>query len=258
MKNLYIFIILFSFTLSAQQKEYYKFADTSKKYTVKYFKDYFSPYEKGVIFFYPNDDSLKKIDFESQIVSITKDPRFKNAKIVGVPYKTGVKDEDNVYFEKHIVTNTECLVYSKDSLSVNKALKNESNFNKKIKDIPSEFYLIDISKESICVKEKRIEFCKAYILEFLDPTLTQKEIIQDLTRRMLILESQTNHFNQELVAKNELIKAQTKRIDLLENDLKTFKTLVELKTVKKVVNKSEDKTIIKPVKNIENENKTNK
>ena len=138
MKNLYIFIMLFSFTLSAQQKEYYKFADTSKKYTVKYFKDYFAPYEKGIIFFYPNDDSLKKIDFESQIVSITKDPRFKNAKIVGVPYKTGVKDEDNVYFEKHIVTNTECLVYSKDSLSVNKALKNESNFNKKTKDIPSD------------------------------------------------------------------------------------------------------------------------
>ena len=122
MKNLYIFVILISFTLSAQQKEYYKFADTSKKFTAKYFKDYFSPNEKGVVFFYPNDDSLKKVDFENQIVSITKDPRFKNAKIVGVPYKTGVKDEDNVYFEKHIVTNTECFVYSKDSLSVNKAL----------------------------------------------------------------------------------------------------------------------------------------
>jgi len=245
MKNLYIFLILFSFTLSAQQKEYYKFADTSKKYTVKYFKDYFAPYEKGVIFFYPNDDSLKKIDFESQIISITKDPRFKNAKIVGVPYKTGVKDEDNGYFEKHIVTNTECLVYSKDSVSVNKALKYESNFNKKTKDIPAEFYLIDISKESICVKEKRIEFCKAYILEFLDPTLTQKEIIQDLTRRMLIIESETN----------KLIEAQAKRIESLENDLETFKTLVELKPVRKNDVKVDDKTTFKPVEILENENK---
>ena len=245
MKNLYIFLILFSFTLSAQQKEYYKFADTSKKYTVKYFKDYFAPYEKGVIFFYPNDDSLKKIDFESQIISITKDPRFKNAKIIGISYKTGVKDADNVYFEKYIVTNTECLVYSKDSLSVDRALKNESNFNKKTKDIPSEFYLIDISKESICVKEKRIEFCKAYILEFLDPTLTQKEMIQDLTRRMLIIESETN----------KLIEAQAKRIESLENDLETFKTLVELKPVRKNDVKGDDKTTFKPVEILENENK---
>lgn len=258
MKNLYIFLTLISFSLSAQQKEFYKFADTSKKYTVKYFKDYFAPYEKGIIFFYPNDDSLKKIDFETQIVSITKDPRFKNAKILGVPYKTGVKDEDNVYFEKHIVTNTECLVYSKDSLSVNKALKNESNFNKKTKDIPSEFYLIDISKESICVKEKRIEFCKAYILEFLDPTLTQNDIIKDLTKRMVILESQTNHFHQELDAKNKLIEAQTKRIETLENDLKTFKTMVELKPVKKGETKIDEKSTTKQVDKTENENKDKK
>ncbi len=223
MKKIYLLFILLNFTVFAQQTENYKFSDTLKNFTSNYFIEFFKPYEKGIIFFYPNDDSLKKIDFDIQVKIIAKDTRFKNAKIIGVPYKTGIKDDDNVYFEKHVVTNTEFFVYSKDSLSVNKALKNETNFTKKTKQMPIDFYLIDISKESICVKEKRIEFCKSFILEFLDPTLTQNEKIDDLSKRLLILEELTNKIINENLEKDELIDRQTERIEDLEIDLQNIK-----------------------------------
>ena len=64
---------------------------------------------------------------------------------------------------------------------------------------------------------------------------------------MLHLESEVIILHKELDAKNELIKAQSKRIELLENDLTTFKTLVELKPVKKGETKIDDKSTTKQV-----------
>ncbi len=225
-------LIFTIFSLTSFSQENYKFIDSAKKYFGKDFIKYFKPAKQGVVFFYPNEDISKKVAFEDQIKEIAKEERFKNFKIIGISYKPGVKDADNVYFENHLITNTECFIYSTDSLIIDRALNNDGNFSKINKKSPADFYQIDINKDGICVKEKRIQFCRTFILDVTSPILSEKEKVLELQLKLKEVLTTINLLNDRLTQVEQDQKLQNEKITNLETEIKQLKLTVEYKKVK--------------------------
>lgn len=184
----------------------------------------FSPHHKGILFFYPEVDSVKRKHFDDQLIEIASNERFKGAIVAGYPFIETKNDQGNVHFDNYIVSNVQCIVYCENQVDLNKALTSSGVFLKNTKDMPPNFYLIEINKEALCVKEDRIAFYEKLILDFLDPQYTQGERLIQLQnsqeKMILLIEQQTlmiKKMQEELILLKKEMNGSAEEINISNN-----------------------------------------
>ncbi len=189
------------------------------------FEKMFSKSGKGVLFFYTQADSIdpKRLDYDNQVRTIANDSRFKNGFVRGIPCVRTLNESDNVQFESFIVTDIQCVIYCKDSALMQKTLRDNDVFYVVKEKMPKDYYLIDIDKNTICVKEKRIEFFGKFILELMDPKYSTQEQLEMMRMEMKLM-------TEDLIAKQKKIeslekanKELTERLLKIEEFMKTVK-----------------------------------
>ena len=136
-----------------------------------------------------------------------------------------MNESDNVHFDSLIITDIQCIVYCKDSALMNKVLRDNEVFYVVKESLPKHFYLIDIDKNAICVRDNRITFFGALVLDLMDPKYSTQEQLEMMRKEMKVM-------TEDLIAKQ-------KKIDSLENankDLTERLLKIEeiIKTVKKI------------------------
>lgn len=200
MKWLFISFVLFSFSSIGQQTKQVQFIDTVKVFKRTDFLKSFGNNPIGVIFFYPRDDQKKWDGFKSQVLEIAQNERFKKNKIFGISFETTVNDKDNIYFETYNVTDIQCVLYCKDKRKLDKVLDDHGVYQILEVDLPPDFYLIDIKKEVICVRENRIIFFADLIYDLTDPILTDKELILQSQRKIEQLQASMDSLKTKVIS----------------------------------------------------------
>ena len=234
MKWFLISFFLFNLTAFGQQVKNVQFNDTVKMFKRSDFLKSFGNDPVGVVFFYPRDDQKKWDGFKSQVIDIAQNERFKKSKVFGVSFETTVNDKDNVYFEQYNVTDIQCVIYCKNKVNLDKVIKNLEVFQIQPVNLPPDFYLIDIKKEVVCVRENRIIFFADLIYDLTDPVLSDKELIlqsqrkieqlqvsmDSLKTKVISLEKQVADLKLELNKKDEPVVDDTKTIEKGKNSIK--------------------------------------
>jgi len=204
----------------------YLITPVSKKIVLDSLKKKSNNNENLIIFFFPSEDSLKKDSYIRQIKDLSKKPEFNSSFLIGVPYITGIKDEDNVYFEKHLVQDVECFIYTSNYNLLDRAqkLKKDFKINKSL-DVALSIYNVSINKEAVCVRENRINYIgENLLIEFLNPNYNDHEKIENLyksfealQKKNVDLENKTNKMNSEInQLKEEILKLKDSNIELRE------------------------------------------
>lgn len=197
MKIIFFLLLVVPFLSNAQTTQF-EYLDTLKKCTVKNFESKFKGLETAVLFFYPKDNLEKLELFKNQVKDLTLDPRFKQSKIIGISHETTVNDKDNMYFESFNISDIQCIIYCTDKAKLLKALKGMEYFELKTAPLPPNYYLIDIKKEEVCVRETRISFFGALIFELLDPSLSDKELLKQQAKKIESMEQEISQLKKEL------------------------------------------------------------
>ncbi len=181
---------------------------------------------KGVIFFYPQADSIdpKRLNYDNQVRTIAIDPRFKNGCARGIPCARTLNESDNVQFDSLIVTDVQCVIYCEDSALMQKTLRDNDIFYVVKEKMPKDYYLIDIDKNTICVKEKRIEFFGKFVLELMDPRYSTQEQLEMMRNEMKVMA-------EDLIAKQKKIDSLEKANKEIAERMMKMEEL--MKTVKK-------------------------
>jgi hypothetical protein len=237
MKTTFFICLFFCFWASAQTSKVKILPLTGKgfaidslpsngtKFLSSDFEKMFSKSGKGVLFFYTQADSIdpKRLDYDNQVRTIANDSRFKNGFVRGIPCVRTLNESDNVQFDSFIVTDIQCVIYCADSALMQKTLRDNDVFYVVKEKMPKDYYLIDIDKNTICVKEKRIEFFGKFILELMDPKYSTQEQLEMMRKEMKVM-------TEDLIAKQKKIdslekanKELTERLLKIEEFIKTIK-----------------------------------
>jgi len=191
----------------------YRSAMSGTKIKSKDLLSMISPFERGVFFFYPEIDSAKRVNYDYQIKELAEGPRFKDAKVIGIPFVEAKTDEDNIWLDSYIITGIQCMIYTKDDKDLVRALSLNSEIIRDQKGLPVNFSRIDVNKEELCVKENRIIFFEKVIDEFLSPQLSKDEKIDIMIQQQKLLLDQ--------------VSSQSTKISNLEKEIKELKEQIE-------------------------------
>lgn len=207
-------------TILLEGERYYIFEKPSKGITFKAedLKTLFKGNTKSVVFFYPEVDSIKRIGYDNQVRQIASNKRFKNSRVIGIPFIESKTDEGNVHLEKYIVTDVQCIVYCENEEELDRALKLNSVFIKHIKDMPANFYRIEINKEALCVKEYRVGFYESLLLELVDPQWSEKEKTTMILKNQEELLKKVEVQSKEIEELKKLIKQLSDQINSTQNN----------------------------------------
>jgi hypothetical protein len=191
----------------------YKTALTRAKIKSENLISLLAPFERGILFFYPEIDSTKRVNYDNQIKELAASADFKNAKVIGIPFIEAKTDDANVWLDSYIITGIQCIIYTKNDKDLIRALKLNSEIIRDQKNLPQFFSRIDVNKEELCVKENRIVFFEKIINEFLSPQLTRDEKID------LLID------NQNLILLK--ISSQSDQIEKLKSEISDLKKELE-------------------------------
>lgn len=231
----------YELNLIKSDSRFYITTDTSKKIKLDSLNKWSKNNDNLIIFFFPSEDPIKKKHYINQVKEVSKNTKFKESFIIGVPYITGVKDEDNVYFEDHLVQDVECFIFTSNKVLLERAISLKKEFKlSEVKDVPQNVYFINIDKESICVREDRIKYIGDNLLtEFLCPNYSDKENIQ-------ILLTKTNKLEKENSNLLEDIKRITDQFKNLDDEVKKLlESNAELREKVKLDKKESDSELLK-------------
>lgn len=189
----------------------YRTAMSSKKINSKDLLGMIKPNQRAVFFFYPEIDSAKRVNYDNQIKELAEGPRFKDAKVIGIPFIEAKTDEDNIWLDSYIITGIQCMIYTKDDKDLVRALSLNTEIIRDQKGLPVNFSRIDVNKEELCVKENRIIFFEKVIDEFLSPQLSKDEkmdVLIENQKLLLIQVEQQNGMIGKLEKQIEELKKQ--------------------------------------------------
>ena len=237
MKTILIIFSLFCFLANAQTSKVKSLPLSCKvfaidslpsngtKFLSSDFEKMFSKSGKGVLFFYTQADSIdpKRLDYDNQVRTIANDSRFKNGFVRGIPCVRTLNESDNVQFDSLIVTDIQCIIYCKDSALMQKTLRDNDVFYVVKEKMPKDYYLIDIDKNTICVKEKRIEFFGKFILELMDPRYSTQEQLEMMRKELKLLSEDLISKQKKIETLEKANKELSDRLKKIEDSLSTEK-----------------------------------
>lgn len=179
----------------------------------------------GIIFAYP-DNAFRDTN-EQQLKKLSREHRIMNTKIIGVPTEPNKNDRDNIKLANLELKQVVCVVYTQDSILLQRAANKSEYFTVTSEGLPVNFYQIQLLNEELCIATNRILFHDQVLFEFLDPVFSNDEKIDKLTSEVESLKKEILELKKSLLNQkkqlSDLKKTSTHEEDASKNTRKKSK-----------------------------------
>lgn len=183
----------------------------------------FTNSEEAIIFFCPNNYSIKKEEYQESLELIQSSYRIDSTiAVLGLSYENMNAMSNNPMVDSVLISELDCFLILNDTINLSRASRINRSFNHFTKGLPEGVYGIQIADGVVCPKNlaTKISVYNDYLFEVFHPIYSSKERIGMLEEEIVVIKETHQKELNYLKQKIEELKKQIIDLDKRKRDVK--------------------------------------